>query len=149
MNDTTLACLRAVGWTPERRVDLTRAEARLRAKGWTLHAAGRAFLASFNGLPEFRHADLEPLGFSREALTFDFGYGSGIDSRDLIAPIERTFGLSLVPVGHQDLFDLFLDEAGRIHSIDADQMCLRLGHTPGESLDNLFTGRYVEELKLT
>lgn len=63
-------------------------------------------------------------------------------------PIENKLEVSLIPIEHQDLFDLFIDSSQCIYSIDADQLYLKLGNNLDESMDNLFIGRYTLEINL-
>ncbi|MFC4637837.1 SUKH-3 domain-containing protein [Deinococcus hohokamensis] len=146
MNDVTKMCLMAAGWSNDREVDIDLIVADLLEHGWKPFQEAIQFLKSFDGLPEFSHEKFSQYGFSSYALTFIFDYEIAKTYRDTAAILERNLQIQVIPIGHQDLFAMYLGSDCCIYSLDDDLFCVKNGHSLEESLNNLFLGAYVKTM---
>lgn len=131
MMASTLDKLRAAGWNPERRINVTGLAARLQARGFWLHPAAAAFLERF-GLLSVR-------GSAPHWRSFYPYFHTDTDdvAVDLswLPDVELACGTRVCPIGATAFSEyvLLMDQHGRVFGLD---MYLQLTHW-GDSGDEL------------
>lgn len=103
-SEETDRILRAAGWYPGRNVDTSRWFDLLADDGFSLHRAGRSFLARFGGLS----VDVRGPGISRARTPFELDPILCLGESDRFQDWGETLGIQLTPIGELDRGRYFL-----------------------------------------
>ncbi|MGP3960717.1 SUKH-3 domain-containing protein [Nonomuraea sp. 3N208] len=114
MHRDVLAAIRASGWWPERRVDVSRWAASLAREGYNASALAREVLSSLGGLV------IEPVNSSGPNFSNDEPFNfdpllAGSGQRELSQEIENILGGSYFPIGEWLSYSsVFIEVRGRV-----------------------------------
>lgn len=141
MNASTVKFLGKKGWSSERDYDISEKLSYLSGRGWVPFQQAIQFLKSFDGLGDFSKTVLEDPSFPANLFSLESKYG--FSWREEAEQVEEFLGINLFPVGCQDIFCIFIGNDNCLYAIDADVTFYKLGENIDESLDNLFSHKFL------